>query len=113
MLRSGAHDSVGASTAVFGAVGLLGGLGATGRLQVRFRRRNAWVPVAATLGILAMLGTAGERVDLWAHGFGLAAGVGLGLVAGRVMPERPGPLAQWAAGLGAAAAVLGCWRLAL
>ena len=74
---------------------------------------NAWVPVAAGLGILAMLGTGGERVDLWAHAFGLGAGVVLGIAASRIVPERPGPLWQWGAGLLGAGAILGSWLRAL
>jgi len=111
--RSGAHDSVGASTAVFGAVGILGGLGVTRRLRLSFRGRAAWVPVAASLGILGMLGTAGERVDLWAHAFGLASGLALGLAAGRIVPEQPGSAWQWGAGALGVAAIVGSWLLAL
>ena len=112
-VRSNAHVSVGASTAVFGAVGILAGLGLTHRLQLGERGRRVMVPVAAGLGLLAMLGTGGERVDLWAHSFGLAAGVPLGVAAGRVAPLRPGRVWQWGAGLFAVAAVVASWNLAL
>lgn len=108
-LRTAAHVSVGASTAVFGALGILGGLGLTRRLRLGVRGRRAWIPVAATLGLLAMLGTGGERVDLWAHAFGLLAGVALGVAA----PRSPSRGLQWGAGLAALAGVLGSWALAL
>ncbi len=112
-VRTSAHDSVGASTAVFGAMGILAGLALTHRLRLGQRGGRVLGPVAAGLGLLAMLGTAGERVDLWAHAFGLAAGVLLGVAAGRVAPLRPGPVWQWSAGLSAAAAIVAAWNLAL
>lgn len=112
LLRAAPHVSVGASTAVFGAVGLLGGVAAT-RRRLGLGRRPAWVSVAATLGILAMLGTSGERTDVWAHAFGLAAGGGLGAVLGRIL-RRPPPLAaQVACGVAAAATVVASWGVAL
>jgi rhomboid protease GluP len=112
-LHSGAHVSVGASTAVFGAVGILAGMaGARGRHAVA-RRRRPWMTAAAGLALLAMLGTGGERTDLWAHAFGLLAGGALGWAAAALL-ERPPRLAlQWAAAALCAAAVLGAWHLAL
>jgi membrane associated rhomboid family serine protease len=113
LLRSPLHDSVGASTAVFGAVGLLGGLGVGRRRRGGTRGRRAWVSVAASLGLLAMLGTAGERVDLWAHFFGLALGGLLGLPIGFAAHCRPAAALQWLLGAAALATLLGCWALAL
>jgi membrane associated rhomboid family serine protease len=112
-VRSEAHVSIGASTAVFGALGILAGLGLTRRLRLGLRGRRAFVPVAAGLGLLAMLGTAGERVDLWAHAFGLLAGVVLGVGAGGAWSRPPGRLCQVLAGGLAVAAPVGCWILAL
>ena len=56
-LQSSPHVSVGASTAVFGAVGILGSLGMARRRRKAVRRRRAWLPIAAALALLAMLGT--------------------------------------------------------
>jgi len=107
------HVSVGASTAVFGAVGLLSGLAVARWRRQRPSRRHAWVPVGAGLAILAMLGTAGTRVDLWAHLFGLLVGAGLGIPVGFALRRAPGPLVQWILGSAAFGAVLYCWGLAL
>jgi len=96
-----AHDSVGASTAVFGAVGLLGGLGVGRRHRIGTRGSRAWVSIGAALGLLAMLGTSGERVDLWAHAFGLLAGGLIGLPLGFLAQPRPPPIAQWLLGFAA------------
>jgi membrane associated rhomboid family serine protease len=106
------HVSVGASTAVFGAVGLLSGL-AVARRRQRAHGRGAWVPVAAGLAILAMLGTAGAHVDLWAHLFGLLAGGALGIPVGFALPRPPRSLVQWILGSAALTTVLGCWALAM
>lgn len=112
-LRAGAFVSIGASTAVFSGVGLLGGLGLVRRLRPGPRGRRAFVPLAAALGLLAMLGTGGEHVDIWAHAFGLAAGVVLGALAGRLLPPRPGAAWQWGAGTAAAVTLLASWMAAL
>jgi membrane associated rhomboid family serine protease len=113
LFQSSHHLSVGASTAVFGAVGLLSGLAVARRRRQQSLRRHAWVPIGAGLAILAMLGTTGERVDLWAHLFGLLVGGVLGIPVGFALRRPPGPLAQWAFGGAALMAVLYCWGLAL
>ena len=83
------HVSVGASTAVFGAVGVLGGVGVVRRRRLGVRGRYAWVPLAAGLALLAMLGTTGERIDLWAHLFGSTGGAGpMGVWSGRTRARR-------------------------
>ncbi len=70
------HRSIGASTAVFGAVGLLASINT---LRYRHNLRHRWpLPVAAALGLLAMLGAGGENTDIGAHLFGFAFGVFLG-----------------------------------
>jgi membrane associated rhomboid family serine protease len=113
LFQSSHHVSVGASTAVFGAVGLLSGLAVARRRRQRSLRRHAWVPVGAGLAILAMLGTTGTRVDLWAHLFGLLVGGTLGIPVGFALPRPAGPLVQWILGGAALLAVLYCWGLAL
>jgi rhomboid protease GluP len=93
--RSG-HSSIGASTGVFGLVGILAGLAAWRRHRLATRRRGAWVALGAGLAIVAMLGGAGPRIDLAAHLFGLGAGslAGLALAYPLAQQPRPGPLAQ-------------------
>ena len=110
-LHGSAHVSVGASTSVFGAVGLLAGLGVW-RTTV-FSRRRAWLPVAAAFALLGMLGTGGGRVDIWAHFLGLLVGGTLGLLVGMVPSRRPEKARQWLCGGAAGALLVGCWMLAI
>lgn len=112
-LRSSAHISIGASTAVFGAVGVLSGFGIVRRVQRGDRWRLALVPFAAGLGLLAMIGSGGERVDVFAHLFGLLVGVVVGIGAGLAMPRPPGGWAQLGFAAASAAALLASWQLAL
>jgi membrane associated rhomboid family serine protease len=107
------HVSIGASTAVFGAVGMLGGLGLARRNRKKPPKRRAWVSVAAALALLAMLGTGGERVDVLAHLFGFLFGGVFGLLFALVIPRPPGFRIQWACGGAAIAVVIFCWLLAL
>jgi len=112
-LRAGPHEVVGASTAVFGALGVLAGRALVeGRVR-GLRGRAAFVPVAAALALLAMIGTEGERVDVWAHGLGLAVGVPLGGGAARLGPRLAAPALQRAAGALALALLAASWSLAL
>jgi membrane associated rhomboid family serine protease len=71
------HSSVGASTVVFGAVGLLS---ASNLVRLQPQPRKRWgLPIAGGMALLAILGTEGERTDLGAHLFGCLAGFALGL----------------------------------
>lgn len=107
------HTSVGASTAVFGAVGILG---AVTMLRYRHHLRRRWpLPVAAALSLLVLLGTEGERTDLGAHLFGFMFGCLFGLVAELLAGYlgRPGRLANAALALASASVVVYAWWLAI
>ncbi len=77
LLRSAEHNSVGFSTAVFGSIGIFTGLqickGHSGY-------KNFLAPLGSGIGLLAMLGSEGERTDLGAHFFGLLCGVLAGML---------------------------------
>jgi membrane associated rhomboid family serine protease len=107
------HRSVGFSTAVFGAIGILGGLTYMQRRSRSSKRLPAWTALAGSLALLALLGTGAERTDLFAHLFGAVAGVGLGFLAGSSRWHTKSAAAQWFAGLGTAAAIVGAWGVAL
>lgn len=112
IMHGASHISVGASTAVFGAVGMLGVLGMSQRRRTSLVARRKWLSVAAALALLAMLGTAGQRVDLFAHLFGFAAGAVLALFAVR-LPRVPGVAIQLLCGAAALTLLVYCWCLAV
>ena len=109
------HDSVGASTATFAALGLVAGLQVARRLRLRTRPGYAWVPIGAGLGLFAMLGVAAGS-DYWAHLFGLGCGVlfGVGWAFAQLKRGWRAPRAPVQAILGALTigVVAGCWWLA-
>jgi len=113
--RNEAHFSIGASTAVFGALGLL----VAGEFMERSRHaatRSWWhlvLPLGAGLALLAYLGVGEEhekRTDYMAHLFGFSAGLAMGLLAAwaRLREHTPRWLQHFAGGL-ALAALVGAW----
>ena len=104
---------MGASTAVFGAIGLLSALGVAARRRHEPKTRRAWLALGAGLALLAMLGTAGERVDLWAHLFGWLAGLALGLPIASALGRPPGAARQLTLGAATLLALAACWSSAL
>jgi membrane associated rhomboid family serine protease len=102
------HVAVGASTATFGALGVLVALRLVPGEPLRRARR--WMAPVAGVVLLAMLGAA-PGSDLTAHAFGFVAGLVLGVIAG-LSVRRPGAPVQWTLGAVAGITVAICWRLA-
>jgi len=127
------HTSIGASTGLFGALGIQIAYEWMRRREFRTGALRRWTPIVMGIGLLGFLGTGGggfdatgspkerqealerilERVDVLAHLTGFAAGIVLGLALGASRRLRPGPRMQgvlaWSAPL-----VLACaWALAL
>jgi membrane associated rhomboid family serine protease len=110
IVRRTASSSVGASTALFGAVGILCGRAAMRAAGRPMPGRRPWMPIGAGIALLALLGTS-ERADLLAHLTGFLVGLPLGARTAR-MP-RPGPRAQAALAIGSGTLVALSWALAL
>ena len=81
LLLDVSHRSIGASTAVFAALGLAAGFVWRGRLMAQDRWPYRWGPIVGGVALLAFTGTGSENTDVGAHlaGFvcGLLAGVSL------------------------------------
>ena len=112
LLRGPGHSAVGASTAVFGAVGALAAAQAVSRRRRRGGHAPAWLPVAAGLALLALLGSA-AHTDVLAHLFGFVAGLIAGAVAATRLPRPPEPGTQRWLGLLATATVVAAWAAAM
>jgi len=84
------HYSIGASTAVFGAVGLLVALPIGFALRhARQQLFRAWfLPVVVGLALLAWFGTGSEMTDTTAHLAGFLCGLPLGVIGGLRMKQR-------------------------
>jgi len=108
------HRAIGASTAVFAALGLLGSLGWTGRRGSLRGWLYRLAPVIAAVAVLAYTGAGGERTDIGAHIWGFVAGLCAGLLAARVPREILGRAGvQAVAGIAVAALLAVAWALAL
>jgi membrane associated rhomboid family serine protease len=109
------HLSIGASTAVFAAVGILA---ATQLSLDRSEGRRSWLervaPIVGGLALLGMLG-ASPHSDLLAHLFGFLAGVAVGLVASIALgkPARSSTAVQIVCAASTLFIVVACWSLAL
>lgn len=97
------YTSIGFSTVAFAALGALAGL------LMQRHTQKFFTPLAASVAILAMLGTEGSNTDYAAHiyslGFGIALGIGDSFISQKGWPM----LSQWQAGALAFLLPLGAW----
>jgi membrane associated rhomboid family serine protease len=119
------HRSVGASTAVFTALGLLSAYSWRTRLAYPQRWALRWGPLVAGVLLLGWTGTgsesmdepgktSGEAIDVAAHVLGFAVGIVFGAgaalaPAARMLDRAP----QWLAGLFALTPLVAAWLSAL
>jgi rhomboid protease GluP len=122
---SDSHRSLGSSTALFAALGLLSGVEIVSRIASRSRRRwSLLVPIGVALAFLGLYGGGGGvnpdgtpipigRVDLGAHLFGLIAGIMVGAILGRAGAKAgESRNAQIMAGIFAIGLLVVSWQLA-
>ncbi|MCJ8502196.1 rhomboid family intramembrane serine protease [Desulfatitalea alkaliphila] len=104
-LHQALHMSIGASTAVFSAVGLLAAHQFWRKIQQPGQRVKAWLPMAGGIALLAMLGTGAGRVDVMAHLFGFVCGFAIQILYQTLLwiesrtelPPSQQPTCLWAA----------------
>lgn len=117
------YGSVGASTAVFTALGLMSAYSWRERYQLSQRWARRWGPLVAGLLMLGWTGAGGSseegtpvvtNVDLYGHLGGFIMGILLGATAAlprwRSLLDR---IPQWAAGAAAAGSIVIAWTCAL
>ena len=98
-LQNDEFVSIGASTAVFAAVGLVSGL----FCRRRFIASRGWkynlIPIVGALGLFAFIGIGGENTDIVAHLTGLICGIFAGLIVGSFDLRVLGKSGQWLAAI--------------
>ena len=108
------HQAVGASTAVFAALGAMSAYSWRERFQLPQRWARRWGPLIAGVILLGWTGSAGEGTDLVAHLAGFAVGALLGATV--ALPRFQGLLdrvPQWLTGAAALASLGIAWSCAL
>lgn len=108
------HRAVGASTAVFAALGLLTGMAWRQRLTLRERLWYRWAPLIAGICLLTLLGAGNAHVDVLGHALGFIFGIGAGWVYTHVgVANNRDRRVQIVAGVGAVLLICIAWLLAL
>ncbi len=105
------YRSVGASTLIFGALGVLAAHAFLARWRGRSVGRRPWVAIVASLVLLLMLGTS-DGADVLGHLFGLLAGAVLGLATALTRPRPFEPAVEWTLAGAAMVLVVACWWIA-
>jgi rhomboid protease GluP len=108
------HRALGASTAVFAALGVVAGLAWTERLGFRERHWYRWAPLIAGVCLLTLFGAGGEHVDVLGHFLGFAFGTVAGsLCAILGLPRSRAQRTQAYFGAAAVMSIGLAWFLAL
>lgn len=121
------HLSMGASTAVFGALGTQAAFEWMRRHELSYRGWRRWAPLIMGVGLLGWLGTGGasiddpgaldgtlQKVDVMAHVFGFAVGALGGFVLGGARRSlRLRPRTQFLVTISTVVVVVVAWALAI
>lgn len=112
--RPPGYSSIGASTAVFAALGILAGHTWTNRRRLRASTLVKLAPIVGGVILLGQLGTGGERTDILSHVTGFVSGVILGGIYGKLSGRFAcGPAVQVTFGVAAVALLALNWAFAL
>jgi membrane associated rhomboid family serine protease len=114
MVQAPTHASIGASTAVFAALGVIVSHSLRPRTSVQEKPLKRWSPLIAGIVLLGFTGVGGENTDVVAHVTGFFAGLLIGW-AGSRLPNRwlASTNIQLAAGLTTVGIVILTWVIAL
>ena len=114
IMRSESHLSIGASTAVFAALGVMVAHALHPRFVSSEKRFKRWSPLIAGVLLLAFVGVGGERTDVGAHVTGFVSGMVIGWLAARLpLHWLSNSRLQMASGFIAFAMVVLAWTFAV
>lgn len=113
LLLDSSHRAIGASTAVFAALGLLAGFVWRGKLMKQDRWPYRIGPIVGGIALLAYTGTGDANTDVGAHLTGFICGFLAGIATTYVYQYVPQARVQRTAGILAITIVVLAWILAL
>lgn len=113
LLLESTHRSVGASTAVFAALGLVAGFVWRGKLMAQDRWSYRFGPIVGGLALLMYTGTGGPNTDIGAHLLGFVGGFLFGMLLIALGPVPTDRRSQTVAGALALLIVTSSWLVAL
>lgn len=113
LLLDASHRSIGASTAVFAALGLASGFVWRGKLMAQDRWPYRLGPIVGGIALLAYTGTGTENTDIGAHLAGFVCGFIAGVLLIRAAPLLDSARLQKISGLLSIALIAGSWMIAL
>ena len=107
------HRSIGASTAVFAALGIVAGFAWRAKMFAQDRWAYRLGPIVGGIALLAYTGTGDANTDIGAHLAGFVCGFVSGTALTLVYRFIPDPVVQKAAGASAILIVALAWSMAL
>lgn len=113
MLLESTHRSIGASTAVFAALGLVAGFVWRAKLMSQERWSYRLGPIVGGLALLMYTGTGDANTDIGAHLMGFISGFASGMLLVRAMDSMSSERLQAVCGISAIALLLVSWAAAL
>ena len=113
LLLDSTHRSIGASTAVFAALGILAGYVWRGQLMAQDRWSTRYGPIIGGLALLMFTGTGDENTDIGAHLLGFVCGFATGMLLTVVGKMPAPPRIQLIAGGTALGLIAFSWLIAL
>jgi membrane associated rhomboid family serine protease len=109
LLLDSAHRSIGASTAVFAALGLVAGYVWRAKLLSQERWPYRFGPIVGGLALLMYTGTGDANTDIGAHLMGFLSGFGGGMLLTKMAGVFASSRVQWLFGAAAIAVITLAW----
>jgi rhomboid protease GluP len=113
LLLESTHRAVGASTAVFAALGLVAGFVWRGKLMAQDRWPYRVGPIVGGFALLMYTGTGDERTDIGAHLMGFLCGLFAGMLLTVAREHLADRRLQLFCGFAAIALIIGAWLVAI